>query len=174
MSSSAPLHRYPLAMMCLHWITVVVILVAYFLSEGTRGVLRHPSLLHFAFGLSVLVLVTARLAARALGAVPPLATQDRPLLALAAKLGHLTLYLLLIAVPLSGWYAASKLGVPAWFFGLVLPPMTHVVSRSAGLMGQFHQVGGNLILILAGLHAAIALWHQFVWRDGTLQRMVPY
>lgn len=174
MSSSTSMRRYPLAMIGLHWVTVVVILVAYFLSEGTRGVRLHPPLLHFAFGLSVLVLVAARLVARSLGGVPTLASQERPLLGIAAQLGHATLYLLLIAVPLSGWYAASKLGVRAWFFGLVLPPMTHVVSRSAGLMGQLHQVGGNLILILAGLHAAIALWHQFVWRDGTLQRMVPY
>ena len=142
---SPSLQRYSLAMMGLHWLTVVVILVAYFLSEGTRRVLLHPSLLHFAFGLSVLVLVAARCLARALGGAPPLAAQERPLLGVAAKLGHLTLYLLLIAVPLSGWYAASKLGVPAWFFGVVLPPMTHDVSRSAAFIGELHQVGGNLI-----------------------------
>jgi cytochrome b561 len=41
-------------------------------------------------------------------------------------------------------------------------------------VGKAHQIGGNLILILAGLHAAIALWHQFIWRDATLQRMLPY
>jgi cytochrome b561 len=161
-------------MIGLHWATVAVILVAYFLSEGGRGVRLHPPLLHFAFGLSVLVLVAARLVARALGGAPTLQMRGRPLLRIAAKLGHLTLYLLLIAVPLSGWYAASKLGVVAWFFGLILPPLTVATGSSAGLVGKLHQVGGNLILILGGMHAAMALWHQFVWRDGTLQRMVPY
>ncbi|HWG77845.1 MAG TPA: cytochrome b/b6 domain-containing protein [Steroidobacteraceae bacterium] len=170
---SAPLRRYPAAMMVLHWVTVVVILVAYFLSAGEHRVRLHPALWHFAFGLSVLVLVAARLVARAAGAAPPLQLQNRSLLG-AAKLGHLVLYLLLIAVPLSGWFAASRLGIHAWFFGLVLPPLTTVVATHAGLIGKLHQLGGNLILILAGLHAAIALWHQFVWRDGTLQRMLPY
>ena len=30
-----------------------------------------------------------------------------------------------------------------------------------------------VILYLAGLHALMAIWHQFVLRDGTLQRMSP-
>ena len=33
--------------------------------------------------------------------------------------------------------------------------------------------GGNLLLILSGLHALIALWHQFVMKDRTLERMNP-
>ena len=32
---------------------------------------------------------------------------------------------------------------------------------------------GTIILYLAGLHAAMAVWHQYVLRDGTLQRMSP-
>jgi cytochrome b561 len=31
----------------------------------------------------------------------------------------------------------------------------------------------TVILILAGLHALVALWHQFILRDGALRRMSP-
>ena len=42
------------------------------------------------------------------------------------------------------------------------------------LMIAVHWLAGvTLILILAGLHGAIALWHQFVLRDNTLLRMLP-
>jgi superoxide oxidase len=165
--------RYSRLMMALHWTTVVLILVAYFLSEGGRGVRIHPPLLHFAFGLAVLVLTIPRLLARSFGGAPPLPDFGYPWLTLAARVGHAVLYALLLAVPLAGWYSASRLGAPAWLFGITLPPLTHVVGTSAGLIGQLHQVGGNLILILAGLHAAIALYHQFVLRDHTLERMSP-
>jgi cytochrome b561 len=86
----------------------------------------------------------------------------------------LLLYALLVAVPITGWYAASRLGAPAWLFGVTLPPLTHVVGSNAGPVGELHQLGGNLILILAGMHAAIALWHQFALRDHTVQRMLPF
>ena len=77
----------------------------------------------------------------------------------------------MIAVPLSGWYVASRMGVEVGFPGLHLPALTAPVPGKPGLIGELHENGGNLILILAGLHMAMALWHQFVRRDGTLRRM---
>ena len=164
--------RYSGAMIALHWATVAMVVTAYFLSEGERFVRIHPPLLHFAFGLGVLLLVVPRLIARALGGAP--AMQDHGLLTLAAKAGHGVLYGLLVAVPLTGWYAASRLGVRISLLGFSVPPLAQAVSGGAGWIGKVHQVGGNLILILAGLHAVMALWHQFVMRDETLRRMSPW
>ena len=93
--------------------------------------------------------------------------------ALAAKAGHALLYLFLIALPLSGWYAASRLGVPVSFFGFQLPAITERVQGAPGLIADIHENAGTIILYLAGLHAAMAVWHQYVLRDGTLQRMSP-
>ncbi len=89
----------------------------------------------------------------------------------AAKAGHAVLYLLLIALPLTGWYAASRLGVPVSFFGLHLPAIAAQVQGAPGLIADLHENAGTVILYLAGLHALMAIWHQFVLRDGTLQRM---
>lgn len=79
------------------------------------------------------------------------------------------LYLFLIALPLSGWYAASRLGVPVSFFGIQLPAIAERVQGAPGLIAD----ADTIILYLAGLHAALAIWHQFVLRDGTLERMSP-
>ena len=160
--------------MALHYTTAVLVVVAYLLSESAREVRDAPPVLHFTFGLAVLLLVVPRLIARALGGAPPLERANGIWLARAARLGHGVLYLLLIAVPLTGWYAASRLGVHVSILGLTLPPIAFAVDGEPGLIAQLHPLGGNLILILAGLHAAMALWHQFVRHDNTLRRMSPF
>jgi len=166
--------RYSRVMMALHWLTAVLVVAAYLLSEGGRQVRVHPPLLHFACGLAVLVLLVPRLIARALGGAPPLQQYGSRWLEVAARSSHALLYLLLLAVPILGWYVASRLGVPAWLFGITLPPLTAALPGPAGLLGQLHQIGGNAILILAGVHALAALWHHFGLRDHTLRRMSPF
>jgi len=92
---------------------------------------------------------------------------------LAARAGHSIFYLLLIALPLTGWYAASRMGIPVTVLGMTLPIIATPVEGWPGLIAELHENGGNLLLILSGLHALIALWHQFVMKDRTLERMNP-
>ena len=166
--------RYSNTMIVIHWLTAALVLVAYLVSEGGRRVRVDPPVLHFACGFAVLVLVFARLLARAAGGAPAPPGSVGPTLARAAKLGHAVLYLLLVAVPLTGWYAVSRLGVPIDLWGLRIPAIAAAVKGRIGAIGEIHQIGGNAILILAGLHAAAGLWHQFVRRDHTLERMSPF
>jgi cytochrome b561 len=63
------------------------------------------------------------------------------------------------------------MGVPVSFLGIELPALTAAVQGRPGLIADLHENAGTFILILAGLHALMAIWHQFVLRDGTLQRM---
>jgi cytochrome b561 len=165
--------RYSRLMIALHWITAALVLAAWFTAAGGRSVVQDPPVLHFTLGLAVLLLVVPRLIARLLGSAPPLDRSHGPLPRFAAAAGHLALYVFLIALPLSGWYAASRLGVPVTFLGIHLPPLAQAASGPPGVVAELHQTGGNLLLVLAGLHAAVALWHQFVLRDGTLRRMSP-
>ena len=90
---------------------------------------------------------------------------------LAARAGHSILYLLLIGLPLTGWYAASRMGIPVTVVGVTLPSIATPIEGRPGLVAELHENGGNLLLILAGLHALIAAWHQFVMKDRTLERM---
>ncbi|TIP04000.1 MAG: hypothetical protein E5X72_13490, partial [Mesorhizobium sp.] len=54
-----------------------------------------------------------------------------------------------------------------------LPALAAPVQGAPGLIADLHETGGTLILWLAGAHALIAIWHQFVMKDGTLERMNP-
>ncbi|HUX72747.1 MAG TPA: cytochrome b [Steroidobacteraceae bacterium] len=163
--------RYSTLVVAIHWTTALLVLIAYLFSDAARQVRADPPVLHFACGLAAMLLVVPRLIARLSGGSPPAQHAGAGLLALAAKFGHAALYLLLIAVPLTGWYAVSRLGVPVVILGLNVPPIAAAVKGNIGPIGALHQVGGNAILILAGLHAAMGLWHQFVRRDHTLERM---
>jgi cytochrome b561 len=164
--------RYSKSMIAIHWLSALAVVGAWLTAEGGRHMVQNPPLLHFSLGLAVLALVVPRLILRLAGGAPDMAA-PRGWLASGAKIGHGLLYLLLIAVPITGWYSASRLGVPVSFFGLHLPAIAAPVQGRPGLIAELHENGGNLILILAGLHALMAIWHQFVLRDGTLQRMSP-
>jgi len=165
--------RYSKIIIALHWATALLVFAVWFTSEGGRHVRENPPLLHFSLGLAVLMLVIPRLTARLTGGAPRVEDTQAPWLNRAAKIGHTVLYVFLIGLPLTGWYAASRLGVPISFFGLSVPALVSPVQGASGFLAAVHETGGTVILWLAGLHALIACWHQFVLRDGTLRRMSP-
>lgn len=167
------MHRYPQITIAIHWLTAVLVIVAWFTAVSGPDARTDPSYIHFTVGLAVLLLVVPRLLARWAGAAPRIEDPQRGWLDLAARAGHAVLYLLLIALPLTGWYAASRLGVPVSFLGVSLPSLAASVQGAPGGIADLHETGGTLILWLAGLHALIAIWHQFALNDRTLERMNP-
>jgi cytochrome b561 len=38
---------------------------------------------------------------------------------------------------------------------------------------EFHEIGSNAVMVLAGLHVLAALKHQFLDGDGVFRRMLP-
>jgi cytochrome b561 len=167
------MRRYTQITIAIHWLTAVLVVIAWFTAVGGRHARTDPSYVHFTVGLAVLVLVVPRLLARWLGAAPHVEDPQSRWMDLAARAGHTLLYLFLIALPLSGWYAASRLGLPVSFLGLDLPALATPVQGAPGQIADLHETGGTLILWLAGAHALVAIWHQFVIKDGTLERMNP-
>lgn len=165
--------RYSTLMIAVHWLTAICVAAAWLLGEGGRMVRQSPPSWHFAFGLAVLVLVLPRLIARLAGGASALDPEGSPLLRAGARIGHAVLYALLVALPLSGWYAASSMGVPVRLWGVTLPALATPTLGGGGLIGDLHSTGGNVLLILAGLHGLMALYHHFVLRDDTLRRMSP-
>jgi len=166
--------RYSKIMAIFHWLTAVLVIVAYLISESSPDIRKDPPILHILLGLAVLTLTLPRLLWRLLGGVPsPLQTVSQRLARLA-RVGHAALYLLLFAVPLTGWITASRLGLNIGLWGIDLPFLVRPVDAHPGLIADLHQIGGNLLLGIASLHTAFALWHYFRLRDQTLQRMWPF
>jgi cytochrome b561 len=97
-----------------------------------------------------------------------------PAVRAASAAAHGLLYLLLAAVPLLGWAATSAAGKPVALLGIVpLPALVGVDDGLADFLGDAHGFVAWTLVALAGLHAAAALWHHLVQRDGVLVAMLP-
>ena len=143
----------------LHWLIALGVGANYIFSDGMEDALdaslggkpAPDSLIpvfHVWIGVAVLALVLLRLAVRfRRGAPAPQAGLSGQL----AHWGHRLLYLLMLVVPLGG--------AITWFLG---------VDATA----ELHALGANALMILAGVHAAAALFHQYVLKDRLMVRMM--
>ena len=141
----------------LHWIVAILIIAAWLTHDGAEDAydsLRDGGtagfVLHIALGLSVLILVVVRLIVRLSRGAPAAPGTPGSLQVKAADWGHRLIYLLMIAVPLGG--------IATWFLGVDA--------------GDVHGLGGNLLMVVVLGHALIALYHQYVLKDGLLRRMM--
>lgn len=94
---------------------------------------------------------------------------------MAAKIAHIALYALLVAMPLSGWLmvTTTPVRVPTFVFGLfALPyPLTPDLPKYQ-LAHVVHVASAVLLAALIILHVTAALAHTLRWRDRTLKRML--
>ena len=129
---------------------------------------------HKSVGITILALALARLLWRLYAGRPvPVpgmpAWQDR-----MASLMHGALYLMLFAVPISGWAMNSAAGFPLQWFGLFNLPSIAPHSRDLHeLTESLHTSLFWVLVALAAAHAAAAIYHHMFQRDATLARMLP-
>jgi cytochrome b561 len=128
---------------------------------------------HKIFGLMALALILMRLAWRLYSPPPPTLTDGaRPWELRLAHFTHFMLYVLMLAMPLSGWIASSASGIGISFFGLAsVPLIAPPVEWVEKLFFAVHHWLATLLVIFLILHVAGALKRHFVLRDRTLRRM---
>jgi cytochrome b561 len=166
-----------------HWTIVLLIIV-----QGTVGLImvelpKKPNIIpvytfHKSVGLTILALAVLRLSWRLFDRRPTEPAGITRVQAVAARAGHALLYLLLFLVPLSGWWFDSVSSLrPLYWFGLVhVPPLGGPDPSIPGLKEMArdrHEWLFWILVAVAAGHAAMALVHQFINRDGTLARMLP-
>lgn len=173
-------HVYRPLQKALHWVIFLLVLgiygLTYVVDLYPRGNSSRTTIwgLHISFGLALLVLVVLRIIERTRVGAPALPASMNGLEALLAHGAHISLYTLLLAIPLLGVTLVWLRGDTLSFFGLFdLPPLLSPNKDLAGLVREIHSLCANGILIVAGLHAAAALWHHFVRHDDVLKRMLP-
>jgi cytochrome b561 len=161
----------------LHW-TVFGCIALQFVSALLVDVFPRASTeqatvvtVHESLGLAVLALVAIRIAWRSVNAAPPVEGPrwQRRL----ARAAHAGLYLLMAAAPIAGCVVASARGHDLSLFGLPLPRVTGPDRALARVAKEVHGVLAWTLLSLVAVHAAAAVWHHVVVRDGVLRRMLP-
>jgi cytochrome b561 len=141
----------------MHWLVAILILVAWLSGEGAEEAMETVKkggvagfVPHVAFGLSILTLVVIRILVRLSRGAPAAPGAPGSLTVKAADWGHRLLYLLMIAVPLGG--------ASVFFLGLDV--------------GEIHGLAANILMLVVLGHALMALYHQYVLKDGLLRRMM--
>jgi cytochrome b561 len=178
--STALSPRYPQALIALHWLMLLLIAAAYALMEF-RGEFPRGSeprelmkAIHYSTGLSVLLLVMARLLLRFRGPIPPITPTPALALRLSAHAAHAALYVFMLGMPLLGWLVLSAEAAPISLWGLSLPALIGPDKALAERFEDLHKLGATLGYWLIGLHAAAGLYHHYLRRDDTLRRMLPW
>ena len=122
----------------------------------------------------MLLLVLLRLLWRATHRPPPLPVSVPRWQQGAAEWMHGLLYALILFIPITGWALSSAAGVPVVWWGVwKLPSLLPASPPLAHLLALVHATLNYTLAGLVGLHAAAALKHQFIDRDGVLSRMLP-
>lgn len=152
---------YSTLQISLHWLIALLIFGAFFtheametayeirLNTGQTG--AQGNTLHVWLGGAAFALILIRVLVRLTSGTPGPVAGTSPLMAQAATWGHRVLYALMILAPLSG--------AAAWY-GHVEPA------------AEIHEPLGKALFFIALGHAAVAIWHQVVQKDGVMMRML--
>lgn len=164
----------------IHWLTAILVLVAFIYGPGGSEARVYSALrdsdrqLHETLGLCVLALSVIRLLWRAVDKRPPPVDGALWMRRLASVV-QIVLFALLFIVPLTAISGAWLEGHPLTLVQSVTiaPPIAPSHDLGATI-AELHGWLGDIILWVAGLHAAAALFHHYVLRDDVLRRMLPH
>ena len=171
--------RYGFVAQGLHWIIAGLVVGQVVLGKIAEELplgLDKLALLarHKSVGITILALAVIRLVWRLIDRPPPPPPMPRWQHA-ASRLTHAAFYVLLFAMPVSGWLMSSASNYPVSWFGLLqLPDFVRPDEGLKDLLGDVHETLATALIALAVLHVVAALKHQYIDRDGLLMRMLPW
>jgi cytochrome b561 len=158
----------------LHWSIAVLILAAFALGitedDFPKAVQASVVNLHAIMGLTILVLTLAQLFWR-LGNRSPALPSTGMMMRYLTRAVHSLLYFLMVAVPVIGIPTLLYRGRGIDFGLFAIPAPLPRVPDIFNPLTEVHEITSYALVILALGHAAAALYHQFILRDGLLNRM---
>jgi cytochrome b561 len=163
----------------LHWLIVALIITQVILAlraEELHGMAKLAMLArHKSVGITILMLAVVRLVWRLINPTPPLPLTLKPYERFLANVTHAALYLLIFALPITGWIMSSARGFPvSWFNQFQLPDLVTKNRQLYETMLDTHEALAWTLGAVALLHLVAALKHHFVLKDTVLRRMLPF
>ena len=160
----------------LHW-SVALLVFSEFIIGWTMPSVQQTTVpsgsvrWHLSVGAAILALVQAQVVCRLIFERDPSSGSRsfRPM----SSMAPLCLYVMMLAVPITGWADSSSRGWIVRLFGLLYYPLITGRNSSVGkALGAAHGWLAWILLSLAVAHIAWALFHRFVLRDDVLGRMI--
>lgn len=160
----------------LHWLValgvIVMLAFGYWISILPRGQGKTGYVqLHKSLGMIVFAIALVRIGWRARVGFPEpigLGWERR-----TARLAHLALMALTIALPLSGIVRSLAYARPVQVFGLPVIPQLFAEKHEAlnELAGRVHNACALALFLLVAMHVAAAAKHHFIDRNDALARV---
>jgi cytochrome b561 len=169
-------HSFSSLQRILHWLMAIMVVAMLFIGVTMVSTVKPRFItllaIHKPLGVAILVLALLRLGVRLKHGAPPLPTDLPSIQAIAAKLSHIVLYTLLIAMPLIGWAMLSAGGYPIVLFGsLHLPKIAPHSDGLYAVLRTAHTLLAYAFFATILLHVAAALFHALIRRDGVFRTM---
>jgi len=160
-----------------HWLTALLVVATFILGpedfdeaenfEVDWRVQVHETLGLIVFGLSIFRIIWM------LFAQPRVHIPMSTIMSISAKALQAALYFLLLAVPLTAVFGIWLNGDALNLLGntTIMPPFT-AMKTTGELLLNLHPVLADLLMWLAGIHAAAALFHHYILKDAVLKSMM--
>ena len=173
------MNRYSAAQRNLHWIILILIVLAYitmeFRSEFARGIPGRVFMVqsHFWLGITILTLFIPRILLRFKRGTPAIQPALPNWQSNLSKLVHVAIYVFLLIQPILGlataWTDGKAIMIP--FTGIELPALLAANKELAHQLEDLHELLAELFYYLVGFHVLAALYHHLLRKDDTLKRM---
>jgi cytochrome b561 len=164
----------------IHWLMAALIFVALPLGvwasllPGGDRTRVEILFFHKSIGVTVLGLIALRIVWRLIVGAPAYAEPLGKLIQAASRAGHLALYALMIAMPISGYLASTAGGRAVSWFGLFELPRLVAKDRSLAVAASWaHLVFAWTLALVLATHLSAVVWHAMIKRDSVLTRMWP-
>ena len=171
--------RYGIVTKLLHWCIAVLIigltiLGVYMVDLTYYDRYYNVSLeTHKALGILVLELAILKILWSGFSVAPEAAPGMRRWEKAAARLMHLTLYAMMVLIPISGYAISTSDGKAVSFFGWYeVPAWLPELKNMNQMASAAHYYFAYVTIVLVGLHFTAALKHQLIDKDGTLRKML--
>ncbi len=171
--------RYSVVARLLHWTIAAMVFVMLpvgiaMTSEGFQEYGDELFILHKGLGSVLLALVAVRIVSRLVLRAPPAPSHWPPIQRRLAGLSHFGLYLLLVAMTVSGYVRTVGGGFPIELLDtLGIPPLIPEMPETADRMAVIHKFSAYALVGLVGVHVSAAMHSALVEKDGVMSRMWP-
>ncbi len=165
--------QYSKRMVIVHWLTLALLVAAWFLGDAVHDARKEEGATlmgyaaHMLAGGTILLLTILRLYFRRKDGTPPPVGQS--LMDKVAKGIHHVLYAVLLLLPASGimQVVTSKVcdALRAWDATLLPKKFDGVPAH------EVHEILVTVLIVLAVVHILGAIKHQFIMKDGLMERM---
>lgn len=173
-------NKYGTIAKAFHWLMALLIIgmlvAGSLMTDMTNSPLKFQIYgIHKALGITLLGMFGLRLIWRFMNESPPMPPHSAWFEVLGAKSAHFGLYVLMLAMPMSGWAMSSAAGFPISYFGLFTVP--NLIAPDKELMKlahDAHEYLGYAFMAVLVAHIAGAFYHHFYKKDNVLTRMLPW